>query len=172
MRTMEEKKWPGTPLKASDLTEGKVITEEWEPEAKYAWSTGESMSRFLSELKEGKLVGRQCDECGRTLFPPRSFCEDCFKRTGDFVRLKDTGTVETFSISYLDTDARRIEEPIFVAVISIDGASEKMGFMHYLGEVDKDDIQIGMKVKAVWKPKEKREGSVTDIMYFKPTGRR
>lgn len=164
--------WPGTPLKASDLEKGGVATERWRPAARYAWSTGESMSRFLAELREGRLVGRKCDGCDRVLFPPRSFCEDCFRRTGEFVTLKDTGTVETFSISYLDTDARRIEEPILVAVVSIDGASEKMGFMHYLGEVEKEAVAIGMKVKAVWKPKAERQGAVTDIRYFKPARRR
>ncbi|MFQ5837701.1 MAG: Zn-ribbon domain-containing OB-fold protein [Thermoplasmata archaeon] len=165
---MMERDWPGTPLKASDLEDGKVVTTQWRPEAKYGWSTGESIGRFLAELKEGRLVGRKCDKCGKVLFPPRSFCEQCFVRTGDFVRLKDTGRVETYSISYLDTDARRLEKPIYVAVISIDGAAEGMGFMHYLGEVKEDQMQIGMKVKAVWKPKEEREGAITDIKYFKP----
>jgi uncharacterized OB-fold protein len=27
---------------------------------------------------------------------------------------------------------------------------------------------MGMRVQAVWKPPEEREGSVTDILYFKP----
>lgn len=161
-------KCPGTPLKAADIDEGKVITTQWRPEAKYAWSTGESIGRFLAELKEGRLIGRRCDKCGRVLFPPRSFCELCYVRTGEFVRLKDTGIVETFSISYIDTDARRLKEPIYVAVISIDGASEGMGFMHYLGEVTKEEVHIGMRVKAVWKPKKEREGAITDIRYFKP----
>ncbi len=165
------RKWPGTPLKASDIEEGRVATAQGRPEAKYAWSAGESIGRFLAELKEGRLVGRKCDKCGRILFPPRSFCEECFVRAGDFVTLKDSGTVETYSISYIDTDARRLEEPIYVGVISIDGASEKMGFMHYLGEVKADELSIGLKVKAVWKSKADREGAITDIRYFKPTGR-
>ncbi len=55
-----------------------------------------------------------------------------------------------------------------MGVISIDGASEKMGFMHYLGEVEEKDLAIGMKVKAVWKPAKEREGAITDIRYFKP----
>lgn len=164
---MAARKWPGTPLSSKDIEEGKVAKTEWRPEAKYAWSTGESIGRFLAELKEGRLVGRRCDKCQRVLFPPRSFCEDCFARTGDFVELKETGTVETFSISYLDTDARRLKEPIYVGVVSIDGASEKMGFMHYLGEIEVEP-RIGMRVKAVWKPKKEREGAITDIKYFKP----
>jgi hypothetical protein len=84
------------------------------------------------------------------------------------VYLKDTGTVETFSISYIDPDARRIKEPILIGVISIDGASPKHGFMHYFGEMKPEDLRIGMKVKAVWKPKRERRGAITDIKYFKP----
>ena len=29
-------------------------------------------------------------------------------------------------------------------------------------------IRVGMKVKAVWKPKEERTGAITDIRHFKP----
>jgi len=54
------------------------------------------------------------------------------------------------------------------AVIEIDGASKGMGIMHLLGEVKPEDIKIGMKVKAVWKPESERTGSITDIEYFKP----
>ncbi|MFQ6012941.1 MAG: Zn-ribbon domain-containing OB-fold protein [Thermoplasmata archaeon] len=163
-----ERKWPGTPLTAADIAERRVATAEWRPEAKYAWSAGESIGRFLEELKEGHLVGRKCDTCDKVYFPPRSFCQEDFVRAGGFVRLKNTGKVETYSISYLDTDARRLEEPVYVGVISIDGASEGMGIMHFLGEVEEKKLIIGMRVRAVWKPKKEREGSVTDIRYFKP----
>ena len=57
----------------------------------------------------------------------------------------------------------------------LDGASELSqtstimgGIMHKLGEVDPDAVKIGMRVQAVWKPEEEREGSITDILYFKP----
>ncbi len=161
-------KWPGVELSRDDLEGNKVSQTRYRPSAKFAWSAGEAMSRFLNELKEGNLVGRECRGCKRILFPPRMFCEECFKPTTRWVQLKDTGTIETYSISYIDKDAKRITEPIFVGVISIDGASEKMGLMHYFGEVSKDEIHIGMKVRAKWKPADQREGSVLDIEYFRP----
>jgi len=40
--------------------------------------------------------------------------------------------------------------------------------MHKLGEVDPEKVYIGMRVKAVWKPAEERQGAITDILYFKP----
>jgi len=128
------------------------------------------MSRFLKELKNGRLIGRKCRSCDRVIVPPRMFCEYCYKPTNEWIYLKDTGTVETFSISYLDPDARRIKEPILIGVISIDGAAPQHGFMHYFGEMDPKKLYIGMKVKAVWKPEKERKGAITDIKYFKPLG--
>ena len=99
------------------------------------------------------------------------FCELCWRPTDEWVYCKDTGTVNTFSICYVNWDASRItkgQTPHLPAVIDIDGASKHMGIMHTLGEVDPEDISMGMKVKAVWKKPGDREGSITDIMYFKP----
>jgi len=160
------KKFAGERLSSEEMKE--VTHEEWAPAVKYAWSCGEAMSRFLNELKKGKLIGRKCHKCKRVIFPPKMFCEFCFRPTDEWVYLPDTGTVMTYSLSYLDKDARRIEEPILVGVIAIDGASEHMGIMHYFSEMDPDDLDFGLKVKAVWKPEKEREGSVTDIKYFKP----
>ena len=161
-------RWPGAELGSKDLENGKVTTQRYRPDAKFAWSAGEAMSRFLAELQQGRLIARECKNCGRILFPPRMFCEECFRPTDEWVYVKDTGTIETYSISYLDTDARRITEPILVGVVSVDGASPKMGIMHYFGEIATGEIRIGMKVQAKWRPAESRVGSVLDIEYFRP----
>ncbi len=126
------------------------------------------MGRFLEELKKGKIIARKCNACGRIVVPPRMFCELCFKPTDGWVYVKDTGAVNTYSISYLAADATRLKEPILVAVIDLDGASKGMGILHYLGEIKPDEVKFGMRVKAVWKPPEERVGAITDIKYFKP----
>lgn len=162
------KELPGTPLSGKELKSDKVITFKWRPNAKYAWSAGIAYGRFLDELKEGRIIGRRCRRCERIIVPPRMFCEQCFVATDEWVYVKDTGTINTFSLSYLDADANRIKDPILVAVIDIDGASPGIGILHLLGNVDPDKIDVGMKVKAVWKPLEEREGSVTDILFWEP----
>jgi hypothetical protein len=86
----------------------------------------------------------------------------------EYVPLQDTGTVNTFSICYVTWDVKRIQEPLIPAVIEIDGAAPLHGIMHLLGEIDPKAVHIGMRVKAVWKPPEQRQGAVTDILYFKP----
>ncbi|MEF8874617.1 MAG: Zn-ribbon domain-containing OB-fold protein [Candidatus Thermoplasmatota archaeon] len=158
----------GEHVTQSQIDEDEINYNEWDPEAQYAWSCGPAMSRFLKELKKGKLIATVCENCDRVIFPPRMFCEYCYKPVDEWKYVEDTGEIETYSISYVDPNAKPIEEPILIGVVNIDGASEGHGFMHYFDEVDPDDIEIGMKVEAVWKPEEERIGSVRDIEYFKP----
>jgi len=124
-----------------------------------------------SDFKKGRIIARICHKCDRIMLPPRMFCELCFRPTDEWMFVKDTGVINTFSIAKVNWDASRRgpkEPPLLPAVIEIDGASEGMGIMHMLGEVDPKDLKIGMKVKAVWKKPEDRIGAITDILYFKP----
>ncbi|MBN1954185.1 MAG: Zn-ribbon domain-containing OB-fold protein [Anaerolineae bacterium] len=165
---MKEHVYDTVYLRGKDFEEGNVLFETWDPNARYAWDTGVGMSRFLQELKAGRLVGAQCSGCCRVMVPPRMFCEHCFLPTDAFVPLQDTGTIVTFSLCYVTWDMIRIKEPQIPIVVAIDGASPGMGIMHLLGEIEPDAVKIGMRVQAVWKPAEERTASITDIAYFKP----
>ena len=170
------KPFAGTSLTDRALSQGEVLITQWRVKAEYAWDTGVAVGRFMEGLRDGVLLGIQCPDCKRTLIPPRVFCELCFRPIDKWVELQDTGTVNTFSVSFVNWDATRRETPEVPAVIEIDGASPGMGILHLLGEVC-DNLEsilasasIGMRVQAVWKPAAEREGSITDIRYFKPMG--
>ncbi len=164
---MEPKVIRGRDLKRDEFE--KALKVEYHPEARYAWDAGYAVGKFLEGLKQGKILGVRCRRCRRILVPPRAFCELCFVPIDEWLELKDTGTVNTFSISYVSMDVKRLEEPEIPAVIEIDGASPGVGILHKLGEVDDPkNVKIGMKVKAVWKPEKERTGAITDILYFKP----
>jgi len=51
----------------------------------------------------------------------------------------------------------------FVRLDSTDG-----GLVHFLGQVEPDQVCIGMRVEAVFKDKADRQGSILDIAYFRP----
>jgi len=157
-----------TGLSQDDFDENRVVTVDWDPRAEYAWDEGVAIGRYLQGLKEGKLLGRVCHKCRRRMIPPRMFCEQCFRPTDEWLVANDTGTVKTFSLCYVTWDMIKLDRPQIPAVVDIDGASPGIGIMHLLGEVDSQDVHIGMKVQAVWKPPEQREGAVTDILYWKP----
>ena len=162
------KNYQGEPVSVEEIKEGRVPTVKARPKVKFAWSAGVAIGKFLEELKEGRIVASTCGKCGRIMVPPRVYCELCFKPTDGYKYVKDTGTINTYSISYLAADASRLQEPIIVAIIDLDGASQGMGIIHILEEVDQKDVKFEMKVRAVWKPREERVGAITDIKYFKP----
>jgi uncharacterized OB-fold protein len=105
------------------------------------------------------------------MVPARDFCELCDLQTVQrYYDLPDTGTVRTFTRSYVDWASAPLPDNgcnVF-AVIAIDGCPEDMGLVHLVGECDPMDVDIGMRVKAVWKKEEDREGTVLDIAYWRP----
>lgn len=160
--------FPGTSLSEEAFDKGEVLFVHDALEARYSWDTGTAIGTYLSGLKRGVLLGSRCSTCRKTVVPPRTVCEWCFRPMEDYVPLRDTGTVNTFSLCYVTWDMQRVTEPEIPAVIEIDGASPLHGIMHKLGEVDPKDVRIGMRVEVVWKPVERREGAITDIAYFRP----
>jgi len=134
----------------------------------YLYSAGRAGEKFLTEIRDNeKIVGTYCEACDITYVPPRIYCERCFERLEDSYReVPGRGTVESYTLSYENFDGTRKEDPTIVAMIMIDGTDG--GLVHWLGEIDPEDVFIGLMVEAVYKPKEEREGSVLDIKYFKP----
>ena len=161
-------RYPGVEITPEDVKAHRYLLTNYETELRYAWSSGVAVSRFLSGLERKQIWARECDGCGRTLVPPRMYCERCFRPTDRWVRVRDTGSVVTYSVAHVNSDASRREEPILVAVIEIDGASPLMGVLHLLGEVEPERVEIGMRVEAVWRPDGERTGAITDIRYFRP----
>ncbi|MDP8223277.1 MAG: Zn-ribbon domain-containing OB-fold protein [Candidatus Lernaella stagnicola] len=134
----------------------------------YKWSAGEVGSKFFIALRdEGKILGSKT-KSGRVLVPPRSFDEDRFEPTEGLVEVGPEGEIVTFSVSYLNPDASPRDEPWAVGIIKLDGADT--GMMHTIQGVANPakDLQIGMRVKAIFKAPEDRRGEILDISHFEP----
>jgi uncharacterized OB-fold protein len=156
------------PVSLNDEDFRSGIAVDFAVDARYSWDAGVAIGGYLDGLKEGKILGRACHQCRRILVPPRMFCEQCFRATDEWVQVKDTGTVNTFSLAYITWDMRQLTDPDIPAVIDLDGASPGIGIMHKLGDVDPEAVHTGMRVRAVWKPAAEREGSILDIAYWAP----
>lgn len=161
-------RYPGVEVTPDDVKAARYLTTSYQTRLRYSWTSGVAIGRFLRGLKNGELWGRECDGCKRTMVPPRMYCEECFRPTDRWVRLRDSGRIVTYSIAYVNFDASRRSEPILIGVIELEGASPMMGVLHLLGEVSPEDIRVGARVEAVWKEAGEREGAITDIRYFRP----
>lgn len=132
----------------------------------YNWSVGETGSRFFAELRDNKKIwGTKCPSCEAVFLPPKKNCPSCMVEIKEWVEIEPKGTLETYTVVGYDSPVLpKVEGPVMYGVIKLDGADT--GLVHLLGEVNPDDIQIGMRVEAVFSQETK--GNIHDIAYFKP----
>ena len=131
----------------------------------YTWYVGETGSRFLIALRDNKEIwGNQCPQCKKVFVPPMKSCGECFVPTGEWLKLADTGTVESFTVVHYENGVAKRPLPVIYGLIKIDGASGSL--LHFIGDVKPEKVKIGMRVKAVFA--EKRGGTILDISHFAP----
>ena len=144
-----------------------VIPGKWE--IPYEYSAGETFSKFFIELRDNaRIMATRCFQCERILLPPRSFCERCFIPVKDnWVKLDPIGELRAFTI-VTSKFSGQPDPPYVVCYVTLGGSTTAIP--HFLNGVDlsdidkaKNDIKIGMAVRAVFKERAKREGRMTDF---------
>jgi uncharacterized protein len=125
-------------------------------------------SAFLRGLEEGKLLGARTGKDGKVYFPPKEADPATGLELDNFLELPDKGTVTTFAIINIPFAGQRIKPPYVAAYVLLDGAD--IAFLHLIQEIDATEVRMGMRVEAVWKPREEWGLGIDNIEYFKPTG--
>lgn len=128
---------------------------------------------FLKALQEGKLLGGRTKngrdgQPGKVYFPPKEADPATGLELDEFIELVDKGTVTTFAVINIPFPGQRIKPPYVAAYVLLDGAD--IPFLHLVTEIDPADVRMGMRVQAVWKPREEWGLGIDNIDYFKPTG--
>jgi uncharacterized OB-fold protein len=82
------------------------------------------------------------------------------------VELPDTGTVTTFCIVNVPYPGQRVTPPYVAAAVLLDGAD--ISFQHLVLGCDASEVHMGMRVKAVWKPREQWGTTAENISHFGP----
>jgi hypothetical protein len=134
----------------------------------YHYVAGDYRARYLQALKEKKILGGRCAKTGKVFVPPVVASPESFAPCEEFVEIADRGIVTTFCIVNIPVIGRNIEIPYVAASIALDGADISIFAM--IQECKPEDVRMGMRVEAVWKPDGERQGDHEDIQYFRPTG--
>lgn len=134
---------------------------------RYRLRAGDSLTRFLDAVRDGRFLGSRCGACGKVYVPYRTSCPECGVAVTEEVHLPDTGTVTTFAINNLP-DPRAPEVPFVSAYILLDGADVPM--IALVGGLPAHEVRQGMRVRADWLPPEERTRSMRNIRWFVPTG--
>jgi uncharacterized OB-fold protein len=127
------------------------------------YTFGVAGERFFRAIKdEGRIIGAHCGECERTYVPAVIFCERCLQEIEDWVDVGDTGEIITFTEVHIGINGATLDEPVKVAFIRLgDG-----GLIHYIKPSETIPLEIGQKARVVFKPPNKRQGSILDISHF------
>ncbi|BAX94623.1 Zn-ribbon domain-containing OB-fold protein [Mycobacterium shigaense] len=125
-------------------------------------------SAYLRAIAEGKLLGAKTGKTGKVYFPPHGADPATGQPTTEFVELPDKGTVTTFAIINIPFQGQRIKPPYVAAYVLLDGAD--IPFLHLVADIDAHEVRMGMRVEAVWKPREEWGFGIDNIEYFRPTG--
>ena len=152
------------PRQTLDPVTGIVVPIELD----YLYAASPEESLFYTSLSQGKLVGQRCPECGKVYIPPRSACPADGTPTAEEVPLPDTGTVTTFCIVNVPFLGQRITPPYVSAYVLLDGAD--IAFLHLILDIAAEEVRMGMRVKAVWKPEAEWGTTIENISHFAPTG--
>ena len=125
-------------------------------------------SAYLRALQEGKLLGARTGDRGKVYFPAREADPATGLPLDNFVELPDKGTVTTFAIINIPFAGQRIKPPYVAAYVLLDGAD--IPFLHLVTDIDATEVRMGMRVEAVWRPREEWGLGIDNISHFRPTG--
>jgi uncharacterized OB-fold protein len=134
----------------------------------YHYVAGGHRARYLGGLKHKKILGSKCSKTGKVFLPPIVCSPESFAPCEEFVEVSDHGVITTFCIVNIPVIGRNLEIPYVAASVALDGADISMYAL--IQECRPEDVHMGMRVEAVWKPDGEREGRHEDILYFRPTG--
>ncbi len=134
----------------------------------YLYAASPEESAFYRGLAEGRIIAQRCPVCHKVYVPPRSACPVDGVATTEEVELPHVGTVTTFCIVNVPFLGQRITPPYVSAYVLLDGAD--IAFLHLILDVPADEVRMGMRVEAVWKPRDEWGTTIENISHFRPTG--
>ena len=134
----------------------------------YKVNPGRHYSAYLRGLQQGKLIGGRDPQLGKVYVPPRAADPMTGEPTSEYVEVADEGVLTTFTIIRIPFEGQKLKPPYCFGAIVLDGAD--MPIYHLISGVPHEDIRMGMRVRAKWKPPEEWETSLENILYFEPTG--
>jgi uncharacterized OB-fold protein len=134
----------------------------------YHYVAGDYRVRYLQALKSKKILGSRCSATGKVFVPPLIASPESFAPADELVEIADRGVVTTFCVVRIPVMGRNVELPYVAASVALDGAD--ISIFALIQECPPDEVRMGMRVEAVWKPDGERQGDHEDIRYFRPTG--
>lgn len=129
----------------------------------YRRSTGPVIGQFLSELRDGRIVGAKTSR-GAVLVPPCEYDPETGDAIAEIVPVGDRGVVTTWTWVAEPKPGQPLERPFAWALVKLDGADTAM--LHAVDAGSPDQMKTGMRVRARFRAE--RAGTILDLEAFEP----
>ncbi len=101
---------------------------------------------FVDYLKDTKVMGTRCKDCGLSFFPPRADCHQCLTSNMEWFEVSGKGKLVSFSkLQYAPIG---FEEDVPYCIALLDYGNYKV-FGRIAGDLKDEEIQVGMEMRAV-----------------------
>ena len=102
---------------------------------------------FAKHLKDGRLMGSRCKDCGTFSFPPRADCDACMSGNFEFIELTGKSTLQTFTKIVAAPTGFEDVVPYTVGVVDLEEGGRALAW--FGDTVQEDNIKIGMELQVV-----------------------
>jgi uncharacterized OB-fold protein len=102
-----------------------------------------TIESFYNFIKERKIMGVKCNQCGKMLVPPKPMCPQCFSKDLGWKELSKRATLLTYTVIHVSPEMFRSLAPYAVGIVELDSGAQLPGMIK---NVDLSKIKVGMKL--------------------------
>ncbi|MBW2057405.1 MAG: Zn-ribbon domain-containing OB-fold protein [Deltaproteobacteria bacterium] len=107
---------------------------------------------FVHRLRQGKVSGSRCRQCGTTYFPPRADCCACMSSEMDWFDVVGEGKLVSYStLSYAPTGFER-DLPYTIGLVRFPGEVQVFGRLSKSIEPGQVAVDMALLVRPVMLP--------------------
>ncbi len=101
---------------------------------------------YNEALKQNKLLGLKCKQCGTITVPPKIVCGNCASTDLDIVELSGKGKIQTFTTVFVAPEGREGECPYIIVMVEL---NEGPWIMGNLTGIDPNKVTMDIMGKKV-----------------------
>jgi len=102
---------------------------------------------YNEALKEDKLLGLKCKECGTITVPPKMVCRKCASPDMEIIELTGKGKIQTFTTCNVAPEGREDEVPYIIVLVELNEGPWIMGNLTGIDPTTATVELIGKRVR-------------------------
>ena len=106
-----------------------------------------AFKEYNEALRQNKLLGLKCQDCGAITVPPKMACRKCTSPDMDIVELSGKGKIKTFTTVNVAPEGRESELPYIIVLVELDEGPWLMGNLIDNNPANANMELIGKRVK-------------------------